>query len=310
MSLMTAGRCAGLPSGSRSHRRRRPGGQAGIANSASPAWSTGLRGRSVHRAAHRHAPSGASSRSGSCGAGGRRASPTCSGCTPRQCTGCWPATGWPGWPGWTGRPAVWCAAMNAPRPASWSTSTSRSSARSPTAAAGACSAAPSATATTSATPARAPSTATRSSATTTCTPRSMTTPAWPTPRVLRRRDRRHRRRVLAARPTPGSPAAASPSKRVLTDNGSCYRSHAFAAALGTITHKRTRPYRPQTNGKVERFNRTLLEEWAYARLYRSDTERCDNFPYLAPHLQPPPRPHRTRRPTASQPRPQPLGQNN
>jgi len=45
-------------------------------------------------------------------------------------------------------------------------------------------------------------------------------------------------------------------KRVLTDNGSAYRSKAFADALGDISHKRTRPYRPQTNGKVERFNRT------------------------------------------------------
>ena len=55
-------------------------------------------------------------------------------------------------------------------------------------------------------------------------------------------------------------------KRVLTDNGNCYRSQTFADALGsTISHKRTRPYRPQTNGKVERFNRTLATEWAYAR---------------------------------------------
>jgi len=67
-------------------------------------------------------------------------------------------------------------------------------------------------------------------------------------------------------------------KRVLTDNGACYRSHTFAAALGPITHKRTRPYRPQTNGKVERFNRTLLEEWAYARPYQSDRERLAAFP--------------------------------
>jgi transposase InsO family protein len=65
---------------------------------------------------------------------------------------------------------------------------------------------------------------------------------------------------------------------VLTDNGACYRSRIFADALGQTAHKRTRPYRPQTNGKVERFNRTLLEEWAYARLYRSDTERCQTFP--------------------------------
>ncbi len=52
---------------------------------------------------------------------------------------------------------------------------------------------------------------------------------------------------------------------VMTENGSCYRSHAFAEALGNdITHRRTRPFRPQTNGKVERFNRTLATEWAYA----------------------------------------------
>ena len=67
-------------------------------------------------------------------------------------------------------------------------------------------------------------------------------------------------------------------RKVLTDNGSCYRSGAFADALGIIEHRRTRPYRPQTHGKVERFHRTLADEWAYARLYRSDTERCEQFP--------------------------------
>jgi Integrase core domain. len=61
--------------------------------------------------------------------------------------------------------------------------------------------------------------------------------------------------------------------RVLTDNGACYRSLPFRAALAGITHKRTRPYRPATNGKVERFHRTLLEEWAYARSYASNAER-------------------------------------
>jgi transposase InsO family protein len=65
--------------------------------------------------------------------------------------------------------------------------------------------------------------------------------------------------------------------RVLTDNGSPYRSKLFAQTLGSITHKRTRPYRPQTNGKVERFNRTLGEEWAYARLYLSEAERVAEY---------------------------------
>ena len=64
---------------------------------------------------------------------------------------------------------------------------------------------------------------------------------------------------------------------VLTDNGACYRSHAFARALGEARHRRTRPYRPQTNGKVERFNRTLASEWAYARTYRSDEARAATY---------------------------------
>lgn len=64
-------------------------------------------------------------------------------------------------------------------------------------------------------------------------------------------------------------------ERVLTDNGSCYRSQLFGQALSDagIIHKRSRPYRPQTNGKVERLNRALLDEWAYVRPYSSNTER-------------------------------------
>jgi len=60
---------------------------------------------------------------------------------------------------------------------------------------------------------------------------------------------------------------------VLTDNGSCYRSHLFRAALDGIKHRRIRPRRPQTNGKIERFNRTLLAEWAYVRPYSGEDER-------------------------------------
>jgi transposase InsO family protein len=62
-------------------------------------------------------------------------------------------------------------------------------------------------------------------------------------------------------------------ERVITDNGSCYRSRLFNQALGTIRHTFTRPYRPATNGKVERYNRTLLAEWAYARPWSSDGQR-------------------------------------
>jgi transposase InsO family protein len=62
-------------------------------------------------------------------------------------------------------------------------------------------------------------------------------------------------------------------ERVLTDNGPCYRSFPFNEALGPATHTFTRRYRPQTNGKVERFNRTLLLEWAYARTWTSEGHR-------------------------------------
>jgi len=67
-------------------------------------------------------------------------------------------------------------------------------------------------------------------------------------------------------------------QRVLTDNGNCYRSVDFRDALGDVVHKRTRPYRPQTNGKVERFHRTLADEWAYAAVYVSDAERAAAYP--------------------------------
>jgi transposase InsO family protein len=64
-------------------------------------------------------------------------------------------------------------------------------------------------------------------------------------------------------------------ERVLTDNGPCYRSKIFTAELvaQAIVHTRTKPFCPQTNGKIERYNRTLLNEWAYARPYRSEAAR-------------------------------------
>jgi len=64
-------------------------------------------------------------------------------------------------------------------------------------------------------------------------------------------------------------------ERVMTDNGACYRSaiHAFACRALGLRHLRTRPYRPRTNGKAERFIRTLLGGWAYGAIYGSSRER-------------------------------------
>ena len=69
-------------------------------------------------------------------------------------------------------------------------------------------------------------------------------------------------------------------ERVLSDNGSAYKSHAWRDACSElgITPKKTRPYRPQTNGKIERFHRTLADGWAYAKLYPSETARREALP--------------------------------
>ena len=69
-------------------------------------------------------------------------------------------------------------------------------------------------------------------------------------------------------------------RRVLTDNGACYRSNAWrdvCAELG-ITPKRTRPYRPQTNGKIERFHRTMADGWAFKRFYATESARRRALP--------------------------------
>lgn len=82
-------------------------------------------------------------------------------------------------------------------------------------------------------------------------------------------------------------------ERVLTDNGSCYRSREFVHTLADagVAHRRTRPYRPQTNGKVERFNLTLKWEWAYAQTYGSNASRTaelerwlHHYNYHRPHM--------------------------
>ncbi len=82
-------------------------------------------------------------------------------------------------------------------------------------------------------------------------------------------------------------------ERVMTDNGSCYRSRPFAGVLADagIVHRRIRPYRPQTNGKVERFNLSLKWEWAYAKAYDSNGSRTEElsrwlhrYNYHRPHM--------------------------
>ncbi len=82
------------------------------------------------------------------------------------------------------------------------------------------------------------------------------------------------------------------TERVLTDNGPCYRAivHALACKTLGIRHLRTRPYRPRTNGKAERFIRTLIDGWAYGAVYRTSAERTaaltgwlDWYNRLRPH---------------------------
>ena len=69
-------------------------------------------------------------------------------------------------------------------------------------------------------------------------------------------------------------------QRVMTDNGSCYRSGTFrkACKLLHLKHLFTRPYTPKTNGKAERFIQTSLREWAYARAYHSSQQRTEDLP--------------------------------
>ena len=69
-------------------------------------------------------------------------------------------------------------------------------------------------------------------------------------------------------------------ERVMTDNGSCYRAvvHALACRTLGLRHLRTRPYRPRTNGKAERFIRTMLGGWAYGAVYQTSAQRSRALP--------------------------------
>jgi transposase InsO family protein len=66
----------------------------------------------------------------------------------------------------------------------------------------------------------------------------------------------------------------------MTDNGSCYKSRTFAAAVADLgaKHSKTRPYTPRTNGKAERLIQTLMREWAYARPFTSSYRRKAALP--------------------------------
>jgi transposase InsO family protein len=69
-------------------------------------------------------------------------------------------------------------------------------------------------------------------------------------------------------------------RRVLTDNGPCYKAHRFRTACAQLNlkHRRTRPYTPRTNGKAERFIQTAIREWAYARTYQNSEDRTSWLP--------------------------------
>jgi transposase InsO family protein len=90
-------------------------------------------------------------------------------------------------------------------------------------------------------------------------------------------ERDHSAAGFLLRATMAFEGSGIPVQRLLTDLGTAYRSQAFATAMRLVgaRHKFTRPYRPQTNGKAERFIRTLIEEWAYSRVYPDNSSRLE-----------------------------------
>ena len=112
----------------------------------------------------------------------------------------------------------------------------------------------------------------------------MTTPGWHTPRSTTTRPPITAAGVLRNAVTWFADRGVI-VERVLSDNGSAYRSFLWrdtCAELG-ITPKRTRPYRPQTNGKIERFHRTLAEGWAFKKFYNTESARRAAMPAWIHH---------------------------
>jgi transposase InsO family protein len=90
-------------------------------------------------------------------------------------------------------------------------------------------------------------------------------------------------------------------ERIVTDNGACYRAGQFAAVLGRTRHQRITPYTPRHNGKVERYNRILAEEFLYARTWTCEQQRAEalkvwniHYNYHRPHTTAGNRPPATR----------------
>lgn len=113
-------------------------------------------------------------------------------------------------------------------------------------------------------------------------------PPLPSPQDLRKPAYRQK----MEKPLPAGRRRGIQIERVLTDNGACYKSRKFGEACREfgIQHKRTRPYRPQTNGKAERFIQTALKEWAYAQTHPHSWKRTaylskwtHHYNFVRPH---------------------------
>jgi transposase InsO family protein len=106
-----------------------------------------------------------------------------------------------------------------------------------------------------------------------CTPPSTATRGWPTPKRYPTRKPAPRSGSSAGhgRSSPATPV--THIHRIVTDNGACYRAHDFATVLHGARHQRITPYTPRHNGKVERYNRILAEEFLYSRVWTSGQHR-------------------------------------